>query len=82
VAVSFTAADQLGDGTLIFANQAGMLLKSLDRGRTIVPIEIPRLPPISAMVPLSDGNLMTVGYGGAIRVQLPDGKTNQSGGQP
>ena len=82
VEVSFTAVDQLRDGTLIFANQAGVLLKSLDRGRTIKPIDIPRLPPISAFVSLSDGNLMTVGYGGAIRVQFPASEANKGGGQP
>ncbi|MGD9364375.1 MAG: YCF48-related protein [Desulfobacteraceae bacterium] len=82
VEVSFTAAGHLKDGTLLFANQAGMLLASRDGGRTLQMTAIPRLAPISAFIPTGNGDLITVGYGGAIRVQLPQPGSKHKGGHP
>jgi photosystem II stability/assembly factor-like uncharacterized protein len=81
VEVSFTAVGRLEDGTLLFANQAGMLLASRDGGRTMEMTAIPRLAPISAFIPTGNGDLITVGYGGAIRVQLPSPGSKHKGGQ-
>jgi photosystem II stability/assembly factor-like uncharacterized protein len=81
VEVSFTAVSQLEDGCLLFANQAGMLLASRDGGRSMQQTDIPRLAPISALIPTGNGNLVTVGYGGAIRVQLPSSGSTERGGQ-
>jgi photosystem II stability/assembly factor-like uncharacterized protein len=85
--VSFTHVSAGGDDILLFANQAGMLLESHDRGRTIKLVEVPRLPPVSSMalVPGADHDrhmVMTVGYGGASRVQWPASKDGDKGGQP
>jgi len=77
VEVSFTAVTQLEDGTLLFANQAGMLLSSRDGGRSMQLTDIPRLGPISGLIPAGNGSLMTVGYGGAIRVRLPSSDSKE-----
>jgi photosystem II stability/assembly factor-like uncharacterized protein len=85
--VSFTSVTQYRQDILLFANQAGMLLESRDRGRTIKRIDVPRLAPVSsmAMMPNADPNqhtIMTVGFGGAIGVQLPASKESDKGAQP
>ncbi len=82
VEVSFTAAGHLEDGTLLFANQAGMLLSSRDGGRSMQMTAMPRLAPISGFIGTGTGGLITVGYGGAIRVQLPSRGSKGKGGQP
>jgi photosystem II stability/assembly factor-like uncharacterized protein len=87
VGVSFTNVTQYRDDILLFANQAGMLLESRDRGRSIKRIDAPRLAPVSsmAMMPGADLNqhtIMTVGFGGAVRVQLPASKESDKGAQP
>jgi hypothetical protein len=70
IPVSFSAATVLGDGSLIFANQAGQLMASTDRGQTIHPLPAMGLPPISGITDAGGGMLMTVGYAGAIPVPL------------
>jgi photosystem II stability/assembly factor-like uncharacterized protein len=86
-AVSFTNVTQYRQDSLLFANQAGMILESRDRGRTIKVIDVPRLAPVSSMAITPDANrdqhmVMTVGYGGASRVQLPVSEDGDKGGQP
>ena len=68
---SFSDVARLEDGVLLFANQAGILMESRDQGRTIVTVDSQRLAPISSILPMGNGNIMTTGYGGAVRVQLP-----------
>ena len=85
--VSFTNVTQYRHDILLFANQAGMLLESRDRGRTIKLIDVPRLAPVSsmAMMPRADHDqqsIMTVGFGGAVRVQLPASKESDKGAAP
>jgi photosystem II stability/assembly factor-like uncharacterized protein len=87
VGVSFTSVTPYRDDILLFANQAGMLLESRDRGKTIKLIDAPRLAPVSsmAMMPGADRDqhtIMTVGFGGAVRVQLPASKESDKGAQP
>jgi hypothetical protein len=60
----------MGDGSLMFANQAGQLLASNDKGQTIHPLPAMGLPPISGIADAGGGMLMTVGYAGAIPVPL------------
>jgi len=83
--VSFTKVISLGDGTLLFANQAGILQASFDMGKTIQLIDVHRLDPVSSMVPIPGpsptSDIMTVGYGGAVRVQLPSFDSSDKGGQ-
>jgi photosystem II stability/assembly factor-like uncharacterized protein len=86
-AVSFTNVTQYRQDLLVFANQAGMILESRDRGRTIKLVDVPRLAPVSsmAMIPGGDDNqhmVMTVGYGGAVRVQLPASEGGDKGAKP
>jgi photosystem II stability/assembly factor-like uncharacterized protein len=85
--ISFTGVIHDRNDRLLFANQAGMLLESRDRGRTIKVVNVPRLAPVSsmAMIPNGDQNqnaIMTVGFGGAVRVQLPSSEESEKGGQP
>jgi photosystem II stability/assembly factor-like uncharacterized protein len=85
--VSFTYVTQCRHDVLLFANQAGMLLESRDRGKTIKLIDVPRLAPVAsmAMMPSADHNqhtIMTVGFGGVVRVQLPSSDAGEKGGQP
>ena len=85
VGVSFTSVIQCRHDILLFANQAGMILESRDRGRTIKAIDVPRLAPVSslAVLPSADHDrhaIMTVGYGGALRVQMPS--SEDKGAQP
>jgi photosystem II stability/assembly factor-like uncharacterized protein len=85
VLVSFTYVAGCEHDILLFANQGGMLLESLDRGKTIRALDI-RLNPVASMVQLPSGDhdkhsIMTVGYGGAVRVQLPSSDSGDKGGQ-
>ena len=64
VPVSFSAAVVMADGTPFFANQAGMLLVSQDKGVSMRPLPAGNLPPIAGMTEIGNGMLMTVGYGG------------------
>ncbi|MBN1626009.1 MAG: hypothetical protein JW944_05745 [Deltaproteobacteria bacterium] len=69
--VSFSSAICLDDGTMVFSNQGGVILKSNDNGRTITTVpDAPRLAPISSIIRINKDTLMTVGYGGAIPVKL------------
>jgi len=68
--VSFSAITALADGRLLFANQAGLVLESRDHGRSLQPLAIPRMPPLAGMTELRDGSIITVGFGGALRIPL------------
>jgi photosystem II stability/assembly factor-like uncharacterized protein len=78
---SFADVIRLSNGTLLFADQAGILLKSDDHGKTIGQVDDIRLAPISALLDLGNNNIMTVGYGGAVRVKLPASGANDKGGK-
>jgi photosystem II stability/assembly factor-like uncharacterized protein len=83
--VSFTKVVNCEHDILLFANQGGMLLESRDQGKTIQALDV-RLNPVSSLVQMSNGDhdghiIMTVGYGGAVRVQLPSSDSSDKGGQ-
>jgi photosystem II stability/assembly factor-like uncharacterized protein len=83
--VSFTYVAGCEHDILLFANQGGMLLESRDRGKTIHALNV-RLNPVASLlqIPDSDHNnhtIMTVGYGGAVRVQLPSLESGDKGGR-
>jgi hypothetical protein len=64
-----------------------MLLESRDRGKTIQMLDVPRLDPVSSLVMIPSTHhdvhtIMTVGYGGAVRIQLPSSDAGDKGGQP
>ena len=73
--VSFSAITPLADGRLLFANQAGLVLESRDHGRSLQPLAIPRMPPLAGITELRDGSVITVGFGGALRIP----RTNSTG---
>jgi photosystem II stability/assembly factor-like uncharacterized protein len=80
-AASFSDIIRLSDGTLLFANQAGIILESRDQGKTIQIVDSLRLAPISALLDMGNNNIMTAGYGGVIRVQLPSSGSDDKGGK-
>jgi photosystem II stability/assembly factor-like uncharacterized protein len=87
IQVSFTCVASCEHDILIFANQGGMLLESRDRGKTIQMLDVPRMSTVSSLVPIPDKDhddhtIMTVGFGGAVRVQLPSSDAGEKGGQP
>jgi photosystem II stability/assembly factor-like uncharacterized protein len=81
VEVSFADAVSLPDGTLLFANQAGILQASYDHGQTIIPVQTTQLGSISSILPMGDGGIMTVGTGGAARVELGQSGALEKGGR-
>jgi photosystem II stability/assembly factor-like uncharacterized protein len=83
--VSFTRVVRCEHDLLMFANQGGMLLESTDRGKTIRVLDVPRMNPVCSLVQMpsadhNDHTVMTVGYGGAVRVRMPS--DSDKGGQP
>jgi photosystem II stability/assembly factor-like uncharacterized protein len=78
---SFSDVIRLSDGTLIFANQSGIILESRDQGKTIQTVDSLRLAPISALLDMGNNNIMIAGYGGVIRVQLPSSGPDDKGGK-
>lgn len=80
-AASFSDIIRLSDGTLLFANQAGIILESRDQGKTIQTVDSLRLAPISALLDMGNNNIMTAGYGGVISIQLPSLSSDDKGGK-
>ncbi|MDR3556997.1 MAG: YCF48-related protein [Syntrophobacteraceae bacterium] len=81
VKASISASTWLPGGVLIFADQEGSFLESRDGGRTLRPLDIPRIPPVAALVASRDSAaLVTVGLGGVIRIQLPESVRKASSG--
>lgn len=66
--VSFSAITRLESGQLLLANHAGQFFER--RGSALKPIDVPHLPPLAAIVQLSDGALIGVGVRGMARVSL------------
>jgi len=75
--VSFSAGMTLADGRLFLANQAGVVLESRDHGRTLEPLAIPPMPPLAGMTELQDGSVVTVGFGGALRIPSKTSEVGQ-----
>lgn len=65
--VSFVSAVALTDSTVLLTNQAGQLLTT-HAGEPLSTLDMPSLPPLSDVLPLPDGGLLTVGMAGAIRL--------------
>jgi photosystem II stability/assembly factor-like uncharacterized protein len=85
IPVSFSKVVACAHDVLLFANQGGMLLESRDRGKTIHALDV-RLNPVSSLVQMPSEDhenhvIMTAGYGGAVRVQLPSKDAGDKGGQ-
>jgi photosystem II stability/assembly factor-like uncharacterized protein len=80
-AASFSDIISLSNGTLLFANQAGIILVSRDHGKTIQTVDSQRLAPISALLDIGNNNIMTAGYGGVVRIQLPSSGSDDKGGK-
>lgn len=57
------------DGTLLFANQAGMLLTSANDGLSLYPLPAPQGPPLTALAEGANGALLAASFAGPM--QLP-----------
>jgi photosystem II stability/assembly factor-like uncharacterized protein len=80
---SISASTILPDGVIVFADLEGSFLESRDGGRTLHLLDVPRIPPVAALVASRDGAaLVTVGLGGVIRIQLPESVRKASSGGP
>jgi photosystem II stability/assembly factor-like uncharacterized protein len=62
--VTITATAYRKDGTLVLANQAGMLLALRDQ--TLVPISTKPLPPLNAILDLNNGGLLALSIQGIL----------------
>lgn len=62
VPASINASAVDGGGAPLFVNQAGLVLGL--RGGALVPLAGPPLPPLSAVLPLAEGRVLTLGFGG------------------
>lgn len=70
-AASFTASARTVDGTLLLANQAGQVLaQQAERWR---PLTDKPLPPITALLPLPDGQLLALTVRGPRRLDMASG---------
>lgn len=64
---SFVSAAALPDGSVLLANQAGQIFVARP-GAALAVLPGPSLPPLSQLLPLPDGALLTVGMAGAMRL--------------
>lgn len=62
--VSITASAERADGTLVFANQAGMLLTL--RGQTLVPAQAKPMAPLNGVLETDNGSLLALSVQGPI----------------
>ncbi len=72
VSISFSASARLMDESLIFANQGGFLLQSLDEGKSLKLMKHIRLPPVAAILVLGDETILTAGVKGVSRITLKE----------
>ncbi|MFC5460572.1 WD40/YVTN/BNR-like repeat-containing protein [Massilia niabensis] len=70
--VSITAMSSVHGGTLLMANQAGMLLRAAP-GKPLAALKTPPLAPLSDVLVQPDGAIVTVGMSGAVRLPAPSG---------
>ncbi|WP_069865811.1 WD40/YVTN/BNR-like repeat-containing protein [Pseudomonas citronellolis] len=66
--VSFSAITRLADGSTLLANNAGQLFVS--RGALLERLPVSQLPPLAAVLQLSDDSLLGVGVRGMTKVSL------------
>ncbi|MYM22680.1 hypothetical protein GTP46_08475 [Duganella sp. FT135W] len=64
VPVTITASTTRADGTLVMANQAGMLLALRDQA--LVPISTAPMPPLNAILDLNNGGLLALSIQGIL----------------
>ena len=66
VPAAITAMAVAADGDLLLASQAGMVLRL--QGDTLVPLKAQPVPMPSALLPLQDGSLLSLGVAGVVSV--------------
>lgn len=67
---SYVGATIAGNANVVLANQAGQLI-SVGPGGRLQPLQVPPLPPTSALLALPSGDLLAVGMTGAMRLSAP-----------
>ncbi|WP_077033367.1 YCF48-related protein [Pelomonas sp. KK5] len=71
VPVTISSALLTRDGDWLFSNQAGLLLRSKDQGRSLQPLntlKAPPGPPLTALAQGADGALVAASFAGALRL--------------
>lgn len=71
VPVSISSALATKDGSLLFANQAGMLLTSADGGQSLRALPARPGPALTALAEGSNGALLTASFAGPIQLPQP-----------
>jgi photosystem II stability/assembly factor-like uncharacterized protein len=74
--INITVSTRLADGRLLLVNQAGMGFVSADQGHSLQPLALPPGPPLADLLALPDGALVSAGFGGVHRVDLPTSPTS------
>ena len=77
--VTISVATTLTDGTLLFINQAGQILRSRDQGKTIEVVPAPPLPPTGAIVQEKQG-MLSAGLYGVIPFSIEGVSAGNAGG--
>jgi photosystem II stability/assembly factor-like uncharacterized protein len=62
--VTITASTERADGTLVFANQAGMLLTL--RGQQLAPAQAKPMAPLNGLLEMGNGSLLALSVQGAV----------------
>jgi photosystem II stability/assembly factor-like uncharacterized protein len=73
--ITFTAGLKLTDGTLLLANEAGQIVRSLDNGATYEEVHQAEVSPLVAMKEVSEGRLVLAGIRN-LRVLTIENKKN------
>ena len=68
--ISLTAGIRASDGSLVLADEAGRLLRSVDAGNTFHPLSVPRASAFSGVVQADDGAMVGAGANGPIRIDI------------
>lgn len=69
--VNITVSARLAGDGLLLINQAGQGFVSHDQGQHFEPVALPPGPPAADALALPDGALITAGFGGVRRIDLP-----------
>lgn len=71
VPVTLSSAMVDRQGRWLFLNQAGLLLGSSDRGRSLQPIKQPPGPPLTALAQTADGPVVAASFAGVVPLVSP-----------
>lgn len=80
IPVSFSVSITGTDGEIYLANQAGDILTYREQEKKFLSVNVPRMPLISSLTRLENGNLVAVGVGGVMQLPLTETRAGKTGG--